>query len=136
MFWSIYIRNTSLLRRIIKISSPENDIKDKTSTDSPLKGSKRTVQRFSTKRYTNGLFRAIKPLKCYTNINIKDGKHVYKMTRWFTYVPGLSTLMSGCWAYKWELRVYMCTCKHVIMCTQNDDTWTIDTIKVYEEYTM
>lgn len=59
---------------------PAKDIKDKTSTDLPLKGSKRTVQRFSTKRYTNGLFRALKPLKSYTNINIKDGIHVYKMT--------------------------------------------------------
>ena len=45
----IYIRNTSLLRRKIKNRPPAKDIKDKTSTDPPLKGSERTIQRFSTK---------------------------------------------------------------------------------------
>ena len=53
----IYIRKTSLLRRKIKNRPPAKDIKDKTSTDLPLKGSKRTIQRFSTKRHTNGLLR-------------------------------------------------------------------------------
>ena len=67
----MYIKKTSLLRRTIKNSPAAKDIKDKTSTDLPLKGSKRTVQRFSTKRHTNGLFRAIKPLKSYKNINIR-----------------------------------------------------------------
>ena len=61
----IYIRNTSLLRRKIKNRPPAKDIKDKTSTDLPLKGSKRTIQRFSTKRHTNSLFRAKKSLKLY-----------------------------------------------------------------------
>lgn len=67
----MYIKKTSLLRRKIKNRPPAKDIKDKTSTDLPLKGSKRNIQRFSAKRHTNGLLRALKPLKSYTNINIR-----------------------------------------------------------------